>query len=130
MEILEVNDINRHLILQDFSQGHNSDGNERNLKFKIDIKPNESRANDIRNKRIEDSNRGEHLRAKSYNTEREGMKNYLPKQADDQKRISHSVEVKRRTIASLRPPEDTPLTVFSMHGGNASGISFPACTVP
>ena len=70
----------------------------KNLKFKIDIKPNESRANDIRNKRIEDSNRGEHLRAKSYNTEREGMKNYLPKQADDQKRISHSVEVKRRTI--------------------------------
>ena len=38
MEILEVNEINRHLILQDFSQGRNSDGNERNLKFKIDKK--------------------------------------------------------------------------------------------
>ena len=38
MEILEVNEINRHLILQDFAQGHNSDGNERNLKFKIDKK--------------------------------------------------------------------------------------------
>ena len=39
-------------------------------------------------------------------------------------------EVKRSTIASLRPPEDTPLTVASMHGGNASGFSFPACTLP
>ena len=38
MEILEVNEINRHLILQDFNQGHNSDGNKRNLKFKIDKK--------------------------------------------------------------------------------------------
>ena len=39
-------------------------------------------------------------------------------------------EVNKSTIASLRPPEDTPFTVFSIHGGNASGISFPACTVP
>ena len=38
MEILEVNEINKHLILLDFNQGHNSDGNERNLKFKINKK--------------------------------------------------------------------------------------------
>ncbi len=38
MEILELNEINRHLILKDFNQGHNSDGNERNLKYKINKK--------------------------------------------------------------------------------------------
>lgn len=38
MEILEVNDINRHIILKEFSQGRNSDGNKRNPKFKINKK--------------------------------------------------------------------------------------------
>jgi hypothetical protein len=35
-------------------------------------------------------------------------------------------DVKSSTIASLRPPEETPSTVDLMHGGNASGFSFPA----
>ena len=39
-------------------------------------------------------------------------------------------EVSKSTIASLRPPEDTPSTVVLMHGGKASGFNFPASTVP
>ena len=35
-------------------------------------------------------------------------------------------EVKRSTMASFLPPEDTPSTVVLMHGGNASGFSFSA----
>ena len=39
-------------------------------------------------------------------------------------------DVKRSTIASLRPPEDTPSTVALMHGGKASGFNLPASTEP
>lgn len=35
MEILELNKINMHEVLRTFNQGHNSDGNDRNPKFKI-----------------------------------------------------------------------------------------------
>ena len=35
MEILELNKINLHEVLKTFNQGHNSDGNTRNLKFII-----------------------------------------------------------------------------------------------
>ena len=35
-------------------------------------------------------------------------------------------DVRRRTIASFLPPEDTPLIVFAMQGGNASLTNFPA----
>ena len=38
MEILELNQINMHEVLRDFNQGHNSNGNVRNIKFKIDKK--------------------------------------------------------------------------------------------
>ena len=38
MEILELNKINLHEVLTDFNQGRNSDGNKRNVKFKIDKK--------------------------------------------------------------------------------------------
>ena len=38
MEVLELNKINMHEILDDFNQGHNSDGNARKPKFKINKK--------------------------------------------------------------------------------------------
>lgn len=39
-------------------------------------------------------------------------------------------EVNNNTIASLRPPEETPSIVFLIHGGNASLSNFPPLTVP
>ena len=69
----------------------------KNVKYNIDIS-NVNKPKNVRSKKIDESDKGNHTRAKSYFTEREHMSNYLPKQVEAQKRISHSVEVKRKTI--------------------------------
>ena len=66
---------------------------QKNFKFDKNL---EQRQNNIRNKVLEDRNK--HTRAKSYFTERKVISNYLPQQLDVKKRLSHSVEVKRKTI--------------------------------
>ena len=65
----------------------------KNIKFDESL---DRRQNNIRNKLLEDTNK--HTRAKSYFTERKVISNYLPQQLDVKKRLSHSVEVKRKTI--------------------------------
>jgi hypothetical protein len=64
----------------------------KNIKFNVNER--QGRNNNIRDRLIEKN----HARAKSYFTERKNMSNYLPKQDEAKKRLSHSVEVKRKTI--------------------------------
>ena len=67
----------------------------KNIKFNQNLN---ERRNDIRNKFSEDTDKKNHTRAKSYFRERKDISNYLPQQLDVKKRLSHSVEIKRKTI--------------------------------
>ena len=68
----------------------------KNIKFNIN--EDKSRNNNIRNRFIETTKEKNHPRAKSYFTERKSISKNLPSQDEVKKRISHSVEVKRKTI--------------------------------
>ena len=73
---------------------NNHKNNSRNgVKFDLNFAQN-----NIRNKLIERPKDKNHTRAKSYFTERKNLSNYLPSQDESKKRLSHSVEVKRKTI--------------------------------
>ena len=67
----------------------------KNIKFNVEIK---DKRQNMRSKLLEENNKKNHTRAKSYFTERKLISNYLPQKLDVKERLSHSVEIKRKTI--------------------------------
>ena len=70
---------------------NNSRNGNKNIKFAGQKQTN------TRTKFLEDTNKN-HQRAKSYFTERKVLSNMLPQKLEVKSRISHSVEIKKKTI--------------------------------
>ena len=94
----------------------------KNIKFNINEDQNR---NNIRNRLIDTSKEKNHTRAKSYFTERKNMSNYLPKQEESKKRLSHSFEVKRKTIVRGDKYQNIQIThIISSSKPNLSKYNF------
>ena len=98
----------------------------KNIKFNPNIEISKDRKqSNIRSKLLEDSNKKNHTRAKSYFTERKFISNYLPQQIEVKSRLSHSVEIKRKTIVRGDKYNNIQIThIISVSKPNLSKYNF------